>query len=87
MLRLLAEVDEFILEQSMFFCENSIDYMVYSYKWNDNCIVKIIIKSMDNGNLCANVKINDDVRNIKEEFRNIDQFKYFFCRYFNKYLL
>ena len=87
MLKLLADVDEFILEQSMFFCENSIDYMVYSFKRLNGTIVQINIKSMENGNLWVNVKVNDYVHDVEEEFRNFDQFKYFFCRYFWKYLL
>lgn len=87
MLKLLAEVDEFILEQTMFLCESSIDYMIYSYKWNDNGIVTINIKSMDNDNLWVSIKVKDYVHDVDEEFRNIDQFKYFFCKYFKKYLL
>jgi len=88
MLKLLAEIDEFILEQSIFMCDISTDkYMIYSYKMKNYSIIQIGIKSNENCNLCVNVRINNDIYNYEEEFKNFNQFKNFFCKYFSKYLI
>ena len=87
MLKLLAEIDEFMLEETKFLCEFSNNiYMLYSYKQNNNHYIQINVYLLENNNLDIKLKINNEYHCFDEEFENIEQFKKFFCKSFKSYL-
>lgn len=87
MLKLLAEVDEFILNETSLFCENSTTSMTYSYKKNEYYTISFIIHTLINDNLWLIIKENEDMEVIIDEFNSFEQFKKFFCNRFEELLL
>lgn len=87
MLKLLAEVDEFLLENTIFNCESSESAMIYSYINYDIEVIKIIIHTLQNKNLWIIIEKDETMHVIKDEFTNFEQFKTFIVAEFNEYLL
>lgn len=87
MLKLLADVDKFILNETSLICESCENSMIYSYKKSYDYTIIFIIHTLMNNNLWLIIKENDDMRVVIDEFNNFEQFKTFFATEFNEYLL
>lgn len=87
MLKLFAEVDEFLLDETKFMCESCTEQlMIYSVRPNGLDTVKLILNRSSNDNLKIRIELNQQCQDLKNEIENVDDFKFFFCKYLRKHI-